>query len=509
MSADLSTPNTVRHLSEAAAAARAEGKYLKAAELYHDAIRQSDIVDERLHLMMREVYCRLAANDRNRGEQLAAIVVTEARSEQCWSALADALGVRVESLMLSDRFGEASEALSELMWVMERVPNETSNYHVIHNTAVTYQRCDFPVQAIELYDRALRLARNDIDRTFTYANLASAYHMAMNYETDPDVAATLLHDGIYAATAALDPESGREVDAEATALAHRSVLLNAIGHHDAALRDASRARALASEHALENDAVVAMVGEAVARWHLHADASVLDLVTDAADRARSLGIETYLKSTGPVSIEILWSEGRYDEAKTVMGLQVDALNRALRRERQVRWEHVRLGVELKSAEALTEADPLTGLPNRRYLQHALPDVLEHHGPVCVALIDLDGFKRINDDFSYEHGDRLLLELSAILQRICRRGDVVVRLGGDEFVLIMRETSPIDARAVLERVGAMIAEKPWQGLPPNLRLTMSAGVSVGSSALDAAQVLAAAGEALHIAKREGRNRVVFA
>jgi diguanylate cyclase (GGDEF)-like protein len=508
MSSDLTSPTTVRHLAEQAAAARAEGHYLRAAELYHDATRRTDAIDERLHLMMREVNCRLAANDRHRGEQLAAVVAAEARSEQCWSALADALGVLIESSMLAHRFGEANERLSELMWVMERVPNEAAQYHVIHNTAVTYQRCDFPMPAIEMYDRALRLTRSDVDRTSTYASLASAYHLAMNHEADADQASKLLHDGIYAATAALDPEAQREVDAEATALAHRSVMLNAIGHHDAALRDARRARALAEEHSLEQELVVAMVGEAVARWNLQRDATVLDLIADAGDRARTLGIEAYLTSTGPVSIEILWSEGRFDEAKTVMGLQLDALHRALSRERRVRWEHVRLGVDLKSAEALTEADPLTGLPNRRYLQHALPEVLEHHGPVCVALIDLDGFKRINDEFSYEQGDQLLLELSAILQRICRRGDVVVRLGGDEFVLIMRETSPNDARNVLERVGRMIADKPWRGLPAGLRVTMSAGVAVGSSSLDAAAVLAAAGEALHVAKREGRNRVVF-
>ena len=93
-------------------------------------------------------------------------------------------------------------------------------------------------------------------------------------------------------------------------------------------------------------------------------------------------------------------------------------------------------------------------------------------------------------------------------RACRRGDAVVRLGGDEFVLVLREASPGDARAILERVRAEIAAQVWEGLPANRRLTASVGVSVGSGASDAARVLATANEALRTAKRGGRDRIVF-
>ncbi|MGE0000176.1 MAG: hypothetical protein AB7U39_24920, partial [Ilumatobacteraceae bacterium] len=341
-----------RSLEAQAADARAHGFYLRAADLYNEAAGATELVEERLHLMMREAYCRLSVNDRERAEQIAAQVAKEARAEECYAELADALGVQVEALMLRERYAEASEVLAEAMYVMERVPNDPAYYQVVHNMAVTYQRCDFPLPAIELYDRALRLARLESDRTFTYANLASAFHMAMIYEADPDVAARHLHDGIYAATAALDSQAQREVVAEATALAHRSVLLNAIGHHEGALRDAQQCRALASAHALQEEEVVAMIGEAVARWHLDHDHSVHELIAEAAERARALGIETYLKSSAPVSIDILWEGGRFDDAREVMNMQFDALSRALRREREARWEHVRLGVSLKDTEAL-------------------------------------------------------------------------------------------------------------------------------------------------------------
>jgi diguanylate cyclase (GGDEF)-like protein len=180
----------------------------------------------------------------------------------------------------------------------------------------------------------------------------------------------------------------------------------------------------------------------------------------------------------------------------------------LQRERDARWEHVRLGVSYRTTAALSESDPLTGLPNRRYLGHWLPEVLDQHGIVCVAVLDLDGFKQVNDVFSYAHGDRVLQELAGILQRACRRGDAVVRLGGDEFVLVLREASPGDARTILERVRKDIATTMWEGLPANRKLTASVGVSVGSGASDATRMLSSASEALQQAKRAGRDRVIF-
>ncbi|MFN8024214.1 MAG: diguanylate cyclase [Acidimicrobiales bacterium] len=495
-------------LEALANAARSQGFYLRAADLYHEAAREAFTVEERLHLTMREAHCRLQVDDRSAAEQLATEVAKEARTEECYAELADALGLQVEMHMLRNEYAEANEKLAEAMYVLLRVPNDPAYYHVIHNMAVTYQRCDFPLPAIELYDRALRLAPDDAERAFTYANMASAFHMAMNYAGDPDAVSRHLHDGIYAATAALDGPSDREVVTEATALAHRSVLLNAIGHHDAALDDARRCRELAEKHELTECEVVAMVGEAVARWNLEHDPSVLELIFEAASLGKELNIGTYLKSSARVSIDILWESGRYDEAREVMNMQFEGVTIALRREREARWEHVRLGVSLRDTATISETDPLTNLPNRRFLHHWLPQVLEQCAPVCVALLDLDGFKAVNDDHSYEHGDSLLQELAGILQRICRRGDSVIRLGGDEFVIVLKETSPGDARTMFERVRTLISSRPWQGLPADAKVTASIGVAVGSGADDVQRVLAAAGEALHIAKREGRDRIVF-
>ena len=86
-----------RSLLVQAAEARARGFYLRAADLYNEAANAAESVEERLHLMMREAYCRLSVNERERAEQIAALVAKEARSEECYADLADALGVQVEA----------------------------------------------------------------------------------------------------------------------------------------------------------------------------------------------------------------------------------------------------------------------------------------------------------------------------------------------------------------------------------------------------------------------------
>jgi len=495
-------------LQQHAAEARARGAYADAAESYAKAAVLADSTQLRLNLKMRGAFCLWALDRYEQAEAIAVDVADQARTEMYFAELADALGLLVDRCMITGQFANATQLLAEAMYVMERVPNESANYQVVHNMAVTYQRCEFPIPALELFDRALRLADNENDRTFTYANMSAAYDMAYIYEDDPVVARRHVDNGIYAATAVLDSQADSEVLSVVTARAHRSMLLNFRGDHEQALADAQIAVHLARQHSLKEELGIALISEAIARWRLHRDDSVLAQIDQATSIGREFGTETYLRPAGPVKVDILWNAGRFDEARVAMEEQQELLQRALRRERVARWEHVQLGVSHRATEAISEADPLTGLPNRRYLGHWLPDVLDEQIPVCVAVLDLDGFKQVNDQFSYSHGDRVLQELAGILQRICRRGDAVVRLGGDEFVIVLRDTSPGDARAVLERVRQLIAARTWEGLPSSVVLTASVGVAVGSGAVEAPRLLTSASEALQVAKREGRDRIVF-
>ena len=500
--------NHVTTIEARAVEARQQGDFATAAQLFSSAADGAEELQRQLNLQIRQACCLLAVERYEEAAALANVVAQQARSEGFLAELADALGVIVDYYCRADRLAEAAQSLSEAVYILDRLPNESSYYQVVHNMAVTYAHCGFVEAALELYDRALRLAENDADRQFAYASMSAAYHYAAQREPDPDERSRLVHDGLYAATAALDPEGGSEVLAMCGALAHRSMMLAEIGHHHAALDDARAARALAVEHGMREEQVLAMAGETMALWGSGQSTEVLDLLRDTAALAAEINFTDYLDPLLAVEVEVLWKMERYDEARAAMERNLRAANRRIYEERAARWEHVRLGVEHLRVEAISESDPLTGLPNRRHLAHLLPEVLDGHAPVCVGVIDLDGFKRVNDEFGYLQGDSVLQEVAGLLERVCRRGDSVVRLGGDEFVMVLRETSPGDAKFVFDRVRQLISTRTWNGVPHHVGLTASVGVSVGSGSFDSGRVLADAATALQQAKKSGRDRIVF-
>jgi diguanylate cyclase (GGDEF)-like protein/PAS domain S-box-containing protein len=157
-------------------------------------------------------------------------------------------------------------------------------------------------------------------------------------------------------------------------------------------------------------------------------------------------------------------------------------------------------------------DPLTHLPNRMLLADRMRQGLAHArrqgGVLAVALLDLDGFKPVNDTHGHAAGDQVLVELAHRLQAVLRDGDTVARLGGDEFVLLLPGLqTPEDADILMQRVLAAV-EQPLP-LPGQvaLRLTASIGLrTVPPLPEDADTLLRQADQALYAAKRQGRARV---
>ncbi len=158
-------------------------------------------------------------------------------------------------------------------------------------------------------------------------------------------------------------------------------------------------------------------------------------------------------------------------------------------------------------------DALTGIANRRRPDQAMRDDLPAAGaaqPDSLALLDIDHFKRINDNFSHQMGDEVLRRLGAILARSCRREDLAARYGGEEFVLILRGLDPEAAQRACERVRAAVATADWADLQPGLRVTVSIGLAHHdkASAEQAPQALLALVDSrLYAAKRCRRSRVV--
>ncbi len=165
-----------------------------------------------------------------------------------------------------------------------------------------------------------------------------------------------------------------------------------------------------------------------------------------------------------------------------------------------------------SAEELRRvltADHLTGVLNRRcFLERAereLSRQVRHGSRCCIAMVDVDHFKAVNDTHGHAAGDAALRAVAEVLQTEAHEDDLVGRLGGEEFAVLMPATTPELAEQVAERLRAGVAALQLEHEGQPIRLTVSIGVAEGGTA-DLKQLLVDADAALYDAKHAGRNRV---
>ena len=151
-------------------------------------------------------------------------------------------------------------------------------------------------------------------------------------------------------------------------------------------------------------------------------------------------------------------------------------------------------------------DTLTGLFNRRAFSEQIGAIPPNQHPVAVAMADLDHFKTLNDTYGHDTGDRALRLFARVLRDSLRSSDVVSRYGGEEFAIAFPECSAIDATCALNTVRAQLdAAITVGGLP---KFTASFGITDAEPGEELNAVLRRADDALLLAKRQGRDRVVL-
>ncbi len=190
------------------------------------------------------------------------------------------------------------------------------------------------------------------------------------------------------------------------------------------------------------------------------------------------------------------------------------------RTRQAMFETVEARQEARRFWEQARTDPLTGLHNRRFVDEELPTALVEHArsgsPLCVAILDADHFKRINDTLSHEVGDRVIRTIAALLREgvvdapeaAGRAGlGIVARLGGEEFLIVLAGIDLGPATILLETLRRSVAEHAWGSLTGSLPVTVSVGLTIAAPGDSQASVLRRADRGLYSAKAAGRDRVV--
>ena len=163
-----------------------------------------------------------------------------------------------------------------------------------------------------------------------------------------------------------------------------------------------------------------------------------------------------------------------------------------------------------SLEVLIERDDLTSVGNRRFLTHMLKQEKNRcdrsGAPFCVAMLDLDFFKKVNDTYGHAAGDKVLKVFSLVAQDGLRRIDYFERYGGEEFMLIMAETQMKGARIKTERLRSNVEHTRHADVDPGLKQTVSIGLAEYRRGESIEEVQQRADKALYRVKSSGRNRL---
>jgi diguanylate cyclase (GGDEF)-like protein len=233
----------------------------------------------------------------------------------------------------------------------------------------------------------------------------------------------------------------------------------------------------------------------------------VSIIDDEAASASVVAVEpSRLLVTNP---DHLWDLMR--EEHTVALNLMHILAERIRRNNTTVLESFRQQAKLSMISSI---DPVTGLHNRRWLNDMFLRQIDRCAregqPVCLAMIDIDHFKVVNDSFGHQAGDLVLAQLARVMQMQFRPSDLLARYGGEEFAVLLPETSPQAAVAALERVRLEVERMQTSvAQRTTVKVQISAGIAAWRDSWSLDDLMREADKALYRAKASGRNCVVLA
>jgi len=512
--------------------------------------------------------CRGAGLDADQGDAAAVdfeFAVAEARRLNDPALLAGAMASRGNHRYYRGDLGGALEDLNQAYAIYQRLGKDRRVRGTLNDIASVYAD-----RRVGEYDRAVEYYRQLLAADEQAHDLAGQadrlFNLGSTLEQKGDAAAAL---GWY--RRALEVERRRR-DADQVAYCERAIgiVLGKLGREREALAWLDRALAfhLGSGDAFNlawtrlsrgvvlnrlqrpADALRELDAAGAYFQSAHVDRFMEKVHEERAGALAALGDSAgaYEARTAQLALGRALQERLREETTSLLRVRFDtekkdAENRALVRENALRGRALRDAARIRSLQtaviALTLAiiaslvalfirhlmharrlrvmamtDELTRIPNRRALlqiaEQRVSAARQGTGPLSVLALDIDHFKRINDAFGHEVGDRVLSRVAGACRAALRRDDVIGRTGGEEFVVVMPGADAKVALEVAERLRSAVEREPWAGVADGLRVTVSVGGTEWVPKDDSfAAVAKRADDSLYRAKELGRNRTELA
>jgi diguanylate cyclase len=538
-----SAPASVARLLELAEGRRLAGDYLagcdlagRAAELATatgDARGRADALSSRANQLLR-----LGRQEEAVGDCRQATALLEPLGELAVICRV----LTVEAMALNDlgMHEEALEALGRGRAIAQQLGDNDLLFWVHNRTGVVHGSLGDRQLSTRYLMRALTMSENmDAEARFCILNNVAdnaVYEVPrLRALPEPAAATRTLQDALgYVAEALRLARVARHPFRESISLDNLGMLLALSGDLDRASELIEQSRRIAAEagyRSLESGALRHQAHVRLMRGH-HAEAvagltAALERALAAGEKPMAMEIHEELSAAHETSgnhaaalehyraYHLLEREAHNHTAavRARMAMNHFELDNA-----RLEAENARLEAELhrtRNTELVRDnelwqkqagEDALTGLPNRRAVDRRLPELAAGGRTFCVAVADVDLFKRVNDRFGHLVGDDVLRRIAVILQDNVRDADLVARFGGEEFLIALTAVNGAAARTVCEVLRTQIAAYPWQTLHPGLEVTISIGVAEIFPGVTVAEGLALADERLYAAKRAGRNQV---
>ncbi|GAA2475356.1 GGDEF domain-containing protein [Winogradskya humida] len=526
----------VAALLDQAEEARLRGDYRAGSELARQAAKLAGVCGDGAG---EAAALRSMANQLIRlGEQEAAVTacreaVAVLETLRDDAGICEVLTVQAMPLNGLGMHEEALEALARGREIAQRLGDRDLLYWVHNRTGVVHGSMGNREQSTDYLMRALSMAEGmDVEARFCILNNLgdNAVYQVPRQRANGDAegAGETLRNALgYVDEALRLARAARHPFRESICLDNYGMLRALDYDFEAADRMIEDSRAIAAIHGYRSLESAALQHQAHVRLMRGECAKAIEGLLEALDRALEAGetpmameihrelseayeqVGNFAAALGHYKAYHLLERTAHNDvaaARARMAVHQFELDNARLEAELARVRSAELEVATLSWQRQATEDSLTGLPNRRFAELRLPEMVASGGPLCVAIADVDLFKGVNDRFGHFVGDEVLRQIAAVLRDNVRDLDLVARLGGEEFLIGLDGVDFEDARARCELLRAQVAAYPWEGLQPGLSVTISLGLAIVRAEEDLPAAMILADRHLYEAKRAGRNQV---